>query len=56
VIVHSSNEFTIGNFYDVEIIDAEEYDLFAVPVGKEIRQGETNVIQNSLREEKVFWV
>jgi ribosomal protein S12 methylthiotransferase len=56
VMVHSSSEFTIGDFYDVEIIDAEEYDLFAVPVGKEIRREETNVVQNSLREEKVFWV
>ncbi|MBI5214860.1 MAG: 30S ribosomal protein S12 methylthiotransferase RimO [Ignavibacteriae bacterium] len=56
VMVHSSNEFAIGNFYEVEIIDAEEYDLFAIPVGKEVRGEETNVLQNSLREEKVFWV
>ncbi|MBI3193871.1 MAG: 30S ribosomal protein S12 methylthiotransferase RimO, partial [Ignavibacteriae bacterium] len=56
VMVHSSNEFAIGNFYDVDIIDAEEYDLFAIPAGKEVRVEETNVLQNSLREEKVFWV
>ncbi len=56
VMVHNSTEFSVGEFYDVEIIDAEEYDVFAVPVGKELRSKETITVQKSLREEKVFSV
>jgi ribosomal protein S12 methylthiotransferase len=32
VTINDASHFTIGNLYDVTITDAEEYDLFAVPV------------------------
>lgn len=32
VLVHSPSPLGVGNFYDVTIVDSEEYDLFAVPV------------------------
>lgn len=36
VMVHNSPHYTVGNYYDVEIADAEEYDLFAQPPEKVI--------------------
>ncbi|MBI3189301.1 MAG: 30S ribosomal protein S12 methylthiotransferase RimO, partial [Ignavibacteriales bacterium] len=56
VMVHSSSEFEIGEFYDVEIIDAEEYDLFAVPLGKEIAQSSSSLLMKSQKNENTFWV
>jgi ribosomal protein S12 methylthiotransferase len=31
VIIHSSHDCKTGSFYNVEIVDAEEYDLFGIP-------------------------
>jgi ribosomal protein S12 methylthiotransferase len=36
VTVHDAPQYSAGDLYDVTVVDAEEYDLFAVPVQKAI--------------------
>ena len=56
VMVHSSEEFKIGHFYDVEVTDAEEYDLFAIPVGKQLTQRPAEKIKRKAPEQTTFMV
>jgi ribosomal protein S12 methylthiotransferase len=32
ITIHSAGSLSVGCFYDVKVVDADEYDLFAVPV------------------------
>ena len=36
VMVHNAGHYSIGEYYNVQITDAEEYDLFAEPIEKDI--------------------
>ncbi len=56
VMVHSSEDFKIGQFYEVEVTDSEEYDLFAIPVGKAIPQSPLGKVRRNIAEQTTFMV
>ncbi|TAK61834.1 MAG: 30S ribosomal protein S12 methylthiotransferase RimO [Bacteroidetes bacterium] len=56
VIVHSSRDFVPGEFYDVEIVDAEEYDLFAIPAGNGNQMKQRHEERRTINQENMFWV